>query len=378
MEKCNMYVGLDVHKNSISVSVAEEGRDGEVRFFGRIGNTRRAMCRLVERLSRDDRVLFFCYEAGPCGYGIYRQISGLGKDCVVVAPSLIPRKPGVRVKTDRRDSGMLAKAHRAGELTAIWVPDAEHEAMRDLVRARGAAVRDVRKARQRLSGFLLRQHRLYGRKSWTQAHRRWLAKLRFEHPAQQIVLQEYLDAVDTAETRRDRLTREIEELLPAWSMAPVVAAQQAMRGFAMITATTFIAEMGDLRRFDSPSQAMASVGLVPSEHSSGDKRRRGPITKTGNRRARTALIEAAWTYRFPARVSQPIQDRSQGLPKSVRDIAWKAQTRLSARYRRLIRRGKKPRGSRPPRSPASWSALPGPSPTRCRRANAPEPRLQAQ
>ncbi len=190
MEKYSMYVGLDVHKNSISVSVAEEGRDGEVRFFGHIGNTRRAMCRLVERLSRDERVLRFCYEAGPCGYGIYRQLNGLGKDCVVVAPSLIPRKPGVRVKTDRRDSGMLAKAHRAGELTAIWVPDAEHEAMRDLVRARGAAVRDVRKARQRLSGFLLRQHRLYGRKSWTQAHRRWLAKLRFEHPAQHIVLQE--------------------------------------------------------------------------------------------------------------------------------------------------------------------------------------------
>ena len=161
-------------------------------------------------------------------------------------------------------------------------------------------------------------------------------------------------------------------------MAPVVAAQGAMRGFAMITATTLIAEMGDLRRFDSPSQAMASVGLVPSEHSSGDKTRRGPITKTGNRRARTALLEAAWTYRFPARVSRPIQDRSQGLPKSVRDIAWKAQTRLSARYRRLTHRGKKPRGSRPPRSPASLSASPGPSPTRCRRANAPEPRLQAQ
>ncbi len=342
MEKSNMYVGLDVHKNSISVSVAEAGRDGEVRFFGRIGNTRRAMCRLVERLSRDERMLCFCYEAGPCGYGIYRQLSGLGKDCVVVAPSLIPRKPGMRVKTDRRDSGMLARAHRAGELSAIWVPDAEHEAMRDLVRARGAAVRDVRKARQRLSGFLLRQHRLYGRKSWSQAHRRWLAKLSFEHPAQQIVLQEYLDAVDTAETRRDRLTREIEELLPEWSMAPVVAAQGAMRGFAMITATTLIAEMGDLRRFDSPSQAMASVGLVPSEHSSGDKTRRGPITKTGNRRARTALLEAAWTYRFPARVSRAIQDRSEGLPKSVRDIAWKAQTRLSARYRRLILRGKKP------------------------------------
>ncbi len=301
MEKCNMYVGLDVHKNSISVSVAEEGRDGEVRFFGHIGNTRRAMCRLVERLSRDERVLRFCYQAGPCGYGIYRQLSGLGKDCVVVAPSLIPRKPGVRVKTDRRDSGMLAKAHRAGELTDIWVPDAEHEAMRDLVRARGAAVRDVRKARQRLSGFLLRQHRLYGRKSWTQTHRRWLAKLSFEHPAQQIVLQEYLDAVDTAETRRDRVgARDRGAAAGVVDGAGGGGMNQAMRGFAMITATTLIAEMGDLRRFDSPSQAMASVGLVPSEHSSGDKTRRGPITKTGNRRARTALLEAAWTTRFPA------------------------------------------------------------------------------
>ncbi len=342
MKKSIGFVGLDVHKTSISVAVAADGRAGEVRYVGTIGTTTAALDKLVARLTRDGRELRFCYEAGPCGYGVYRHLTARGEDCVVVAPSLIPRRPGDRVKTDRRDAEMLARAHRAGELVAVWVPDAEHEAMRDLVRAREAAVRDVRKARQRLSGFLLRHQRIYPGKAWTKAHRRWLATLGFDHPARQIAMQEYIDAIETAEARRERLMAEIEALLPEWSLAPVVAAVQAMRGMALITAVTLIAEVGDLRRFASPPQLMAYLGLVPSEDSTGGRVRRGAITKTGNGRARKALVEAAWTYRWPARVSRTLQDRLEGQPESVRRIAWSAQRRLCSRYRRLLRAGKKP------------------------------------
>jgi transposase len=258
----------------------------------------------------------------------------------VVAPSLIPRRPGERVKTDRRDALGLATLDRAGELTPVWVPDADHEAMRDLVRARAAAVRVLRRARQQLTGFLLRHGRVRSGKNWTLAHRRWLSTLRFEHPAQQIVLQDYIDVVEDAEARRDRLTGQIEELLPAWSMAPVVEALQAMRGIALIVAVTLVAEVGDLARFANPRQLMAYLGLVPSEHSSGDRVRRGAITKAGNGEARRVMIEAAWTYRMQARVSRTLLDRLQGLPKPVREIAWKAQVRLCARYRRLSASGK--------------------------------------
>ena len=342
MKKSIRFVGLDVHKDSISVALAEDGRGGEVRYIGTVGATRASLGKLVARLSGDEVELRICYEAGPCGYGVYRHMMSLGVDCMVVAPSLIPRKPGDRVKTNRRDAEMLAVAHRAGTLTAVWVPDGEHEAMRDLVRAREAAVRDVRKARQRLSGFLLRHERTYGRKAWTQAHRRWLARQAFDHPAQQITFQEYVDAVVASQARRDRLMAEIEALVPTWSMAPVVAAVQAMRGMGVITAVTLIAEVGDLRRFHSPPQLMAYLGLVPSEDSTGDHTRRGAITKTGNGRARRALIEAAWTYRWPARVSHVLHDRIAGQPEPVRRIAWDGQRRLCARYRRLISAGKKP------------------------------------
>jgi transposase len=236
---------------------------------------------------------------------------------------------------------MLAKLHRAGELTPIWIPDAAHEAMRDLVRARATAVRVLGKARQHLQGFLLRHERLYrGARAWTVAYRRWLTTVRFEHPAQQIVLQDYIHAVQDAEARRDRLTRQIEELLPSWSMAPVVAALQAMRGVALVSAATVVAEVGDFRRFANPRQLMAYLGLVPSEHSSGSTVRRGGITKAGNTIARRVLIEGAWTYRMSARVSRKLYDRIEPLSTAVRDIAWKAQVRLCARYRRLAAAGK--------------------------------------
>ncbi len=334
------YVGLDVHKEAIVVAVAEGGTRGEVREYGRIANTPAALDRLARKLGQEGVRLRFCYEAGPCGYGIQRQLSARGHDCVVVAPSLIPRRAGDRVKTDRRDAASLARLHRAGELTAVWIPDPGHEAMRDLVRARLDAVHALRRARQQLSGFLLRHGCDYGRPAWTKLHRRWLAGLKFEQAVHHLVLEDYVQAVDAAAARRDRLTAQIAAMLPEWTLAPVVTALQAMRGMAVVNAATLIAELGDLSRFANPRQLMAYLGLVPSEHSSGASVRRGSLTKAGNGAARRLLIEAAWCYRFPARVSRELLLRQEELPKAIREIAWKAQTRLCARYRRLTRTGK--------------------------------------
>jgi len=334
------YVGLDVHKEGIVVAVAEGGARGEVREYGRIANTPTALDRLASKFGHDGVRLRFCYEAGPCGYGIQRQLSARGHDCVVVAPSLIPRRAGDRIKTDRRDAASLARLHRAGELTPVWVPDPGHEAMRDLVRARLDAVHALRRARQQLSGFLLRQGCHYGRPAWTKLHRRWLAGLKFEQAVHHLVLEDYVQAVEAAEARRDRLTAQIAAMLPDWTLAPVVAALQALRGMALVNAATLVAELGDLSRFANPRQLMAYLGLVPSEHSSGAGVRRGGLTKAGNSAARRLLIEAAWCYRFPARLSRELLLRQEELPKAIREIAWKAQTRLCARYRRLTRTGK--------------------------------------
>ena len=266
----------------------------------------------------------------------------LGHECAVIAPSLIPKRPGERVKTNRRDALTLARLHRAGELTAIWVPDPGHEAVRELVRAREAAMADLREKRQHLQSFLLRHGRVFpGRQPWTRAHARWLSELAFEHPAQYLVLREYRQAIEDAEARLERLTQQVADVVSTWSMAPVVEAYQAMRGVALLTAVTFVAEIGDVRRFESPRQLMAYLGLVPCESSTGERVRRGSITKAGNPRVRRVLIEGAWTYRFPARMSRLLQERQEGLPQIVRAIAWKAQVRLCARYRRLMAAGKR-------------------------------------
>jgi transposase len=337
------YIGLDVHKASISVSVAEDGRDGPVRFIGEIPNTPADVEKLARRLAKDGHRLEFCYEAGPCGYGLYRQLTQLGHGCMVVAPSRIPRQPGERVKTDRRDAQKLAVLHRSGDLTRVWVPDEVHEAMRDLARARMDAMMQLMRARQQLLAFLLRHGRVYARgKHWTQRHRLWLAGQAFVQPAHQVVFQDYVEAARTAEERRDQLVERISALLPNWSMGPLVETLRGLRGMDTISAVTFVAGVGDLSRFDTPGQLMSYLGLVPSEHSSGTRTARGGITKTGNREARRMLIEAAWSYRYPARVAKDKSEIVDRLPKCARDIAWKAQTRLCARYRKLLAHGKKP------------------------------------
>src|SRR5258707_2851330 len=275
--------------------------------------------------------LRFCYEAGPCGYGIQRRLSTRGHECVVVAPSLIPKRAGDRVKTDRRAAASLAKLHRAGELTAVWVPDVGHEAMRDLVRARLDAVHSLRRERQQLSGFLLRQGCHYGRPAWTRLHRRWLAGLKFEQAVHHIVLEDYIAAVEAAEARRNQLTAQIEAMLPDWTLAPVVAALQTKRGMALVNAATLIAELGDLSRFANPRQLVAYLGLVPSKHSSGSSVKRGGITKAGNAAARRLLIEAAWSYRFPARLSRELLLRRESQPRLLPGMTPRGQQRVLER-----------------------------------------------
>lgn len=279
-ENSEAFVGLDTSKQKISVAVADTGRTGEVRFFGDIDSAPAMVEHMVKKLAKRHQKLRFCYEAGPTGYGLHRQITALGHECVVVAPSMIPRRPGERVKTNRRDAVSLAKLHRAGELTPVWVPDPAHEAVRELVRARETAVEGLRRARQHLQSFLLRHGRIYtGRTAWSKAHTRWLCEQRFDHPAQHIVLTEYRQAIEDAEARLERLTQQVTEIVTTWSMAPVIAAYQAVRGVAFLTAVTFAVEIGDVSRFDNPRQLMAYLGLVPSENSTGERVRRGSITK---------------------------------------------------------------------------------------------------
>lgn len=335
------FVAFDTSKLRNAVAIAEEGRTGELRFFGEIGNTAEATAKLVKKLGGKYGRLAFCYEAGPTGYGLYRQITDLGHECMVVAPSLIPKKPGERVKTNRRDALDLARLLRAGQLTAVWVPDSRHEAMRELTRARGAAVEDARMKGQQVSAFLLRLGRHHaGKKTWTKAHMNWLASQKFDHAEQRIALEEMLLAVHQARDRIARLDEAIRTAVPQWSLAEVVQALMAMRGIDLVTATAFLAEIGDLSRFRTPRQLMAYLGLVPSEKSTGDTVVRGAITKAGNRRARRLLIESAWSYRHPPRVGKDKQAKVAAAPRAVREIAWKAQHRLYARYRALTRKGK--------------------------------------
>ena len=339
MRHCTRYVGLDEAKDTIVVAVAESGVRGEVREYGSIANTPEALRKLVRRLGRP-RELSFAYEAGPTGYGTYRELQALGTSCIVVAPSKTPRRSGDRVKSDRRDAVNLARLHRAGELTAVWVPDEQTEAMRDLTRAREDAKYAQTRCRQRLNAFLLRHGRVFtGKSRWTKTHLEWVRRQSFEHASQQICLEEYLEAVEEASRRIGRLEVQVRELLPSWDRAPVVRALMANRGVSLVVGATTVAELGDLTRFTRAREAMGFVGLVPSLDASGLRHRTGPITKTGNAHVRRVLVEAAWAYRHPARRSVELQRRLQGQPPEVQEISWKGQLRLCGRYRRLRARG---------------------------------------
>jgi len=341
MKEYSTFIGMDVHKNSIDIAIAEDGRNGQVRHYGKIDGTLCALDKVVRKLVSKGNQLHFVYEAGPCGYQIYRHLTAQGFDCDVVAPSRIPKASGNQIKNDRRDALMLARLHRSGDLTPVYVPMAGDEAIRDLTRAREDAKSDEKRSKQRLLSFLLRSGIRYtGGSPWRIAHMRWLSDIKMSHRSQQIVLQEYIGTVNQCKERVQRLTEQIQQLLPNWQLFPVVQALQSMRGVSTIVAATTVAEIGDLKRFQTPSELMSYLGLVPAEHSSGPKIKRGSITKTGNGHVRRVLTEAAWSYRLPARISRALLKRQEDLPESVCDIAWKAQLRLCSRYRHLWNKGK--------------------------------------
>ena len=338
-----LFIGLDVHSDSIAVCLAPSDST-ELRPYGVIGGSHDDVLKLAKKLSaaHSGLPLQFCYEAGPHGYPLCRCLRAHGYHCIIVAPSKVPRKPGDRVKTDRRDAEQLARLYRAGELSAIYVPDPQDEAMRDLIRGRYQVSRQQHRARQQLKMFLLRHNIRYtGKTSWNAAHLRYLAQIKMPFPVQQILFQEMLNAVSEAASRLERLDQEIERAVPGWRWYPVVQALMSLRGMALLHAATTLAELGDLNRFSHPSQLMSYLGLVPCEDTTGEDRRQGGITKMGNGPARRALVEAAWSYRCPPRITPHLLKRQEGLPKTFTEISWKAQRRLHHRFVHLTRVGRK-------------------------------------
>lgn len=338
-----IFIGLDTHKESTEVAYVADDRTALCQHYGKIPTTKPALVKLARQFvsKYPEATLHFAYEAGPCGYWVYRLLTSLGHCCYVVAPSLIAKKPGDRVKTDKRDAMMLAVRLKQCDLTAIYVPEPEDEAIRDLSRSRETAMHDLNDARYQFKAFLLRNNIRYeGPANWSLKHLRWLTELVLPHPCQQIVLQEHLQIIIERQGRLERLDNELIHQVKSWRYYPVIKAMQAMRGVRLRVAVGVIAELGDLTRFDHPRKLMAYLGLVPSEHSSGDRRRKGAITKCGNGRARRLLVEGAHSYRYSANVSTDLQIRQEGLPKEIIDLSWKAQLRLCRRYARLMHRGK--------------------------------------
>ena len=343
MNNTLIFIGMDTHKETTEIAYSLDGRDEVSQHYGKIPTTKPALTKLARQLQSKypKATLHFVYEAGPCGYWVYRLLTSLGHCCYVVAPSLIPKKPGQRVKTDKRDALMLADRLKQNDLTPIYVPEPEDEAVRDMSRARDRSMHDLNDGRYQLKAFLLRNNIRYeGPSNWSLKHLRWLTELILPHPCQQIVLQEYLQTVMERQNRLERLDNELAHQVKSWRYYPVIKAIQALRGVRLRVAVGVISELGDLSRFDHPRKLMAYLGLVPSEHSSGDHKHRGGITKCGNIRARRLLVEGAHSYRYPANISTEMQKRQEGLPKEIVDQAWQAQLRLCRRYQRLMHRGK--------------------------------------
>ena len=335
------HIGLDVHADSVAVSIASA--DGELRDYGVIGGKFSDLDRIIPKLkSFPDVELRFVYEAGPTGFGLARHLRAKGFVCEIVCPSLIPQKASDRIKTNRRDARNLARLYRAGELTFIHIPEPADEAVRDVVRLRESAVRDQRRARQRLKGYLLRHAQRYtGKTKWGPAHLNYLSTIKFPLPAQQLVLESHIQHIQTLTDRLETLTKAVENQLPGWHWESLVRALMTFRGIGLINAITLVSEIGDFTRFDHAPGLMKFMGLVSSEHSTGDKRCQGAITKAGNSHCRRALIESSWHYRLPARVAPSLRLRQHGQPQAVLDLSWKAQQRLCARYRHLQRQHKK-------------------------------------
>jgi transposase len=337
-QRRSRYIGLDVHRATIAVALAEE--EGSPTGYGTIPNEPSSIRKLMVRLGGEDVQLRVAYEAGPTGYAVHRQLTKLGVECIVVAPSLIPVRPGDKIKTDRRDALKLARLLRSGDLTAVWVPDQEHEALRNLVRSRADGKVDELRAKHRLSKFLLRQgvQPPVGMRNWSERYFQWLRLLEFEHVADRVVFADYLAEVTAAGERVKRLEAALRQCAETSAQVELIRALQAFRGIGFLSAVTIVAEVGSIRRFRTAPQLMAYAGVVPSETSSGRKQHRGPITKSGNSLLRHVLGEAAHHARHPPRVSPTLQQRQSHLPREVIDLAWRAQVRLHLRYRHLVGR----------------------------------------
>ena len=340
--KKELDLRLDVHQEVIITAAAEAGRQGEVRVCGTLSNDLHAVEKWIGRLRQahgKEVILRACYEAGPCGFGLARRLRQLGVECEVVAPSLTPVRAGERIKTDRRDACKLARLLRAGELTAVYIPEPTDEAIRDLCRARTDAVDDRRRARHRLKGFLLRHgYRYQGKSNWSAAHERYLRELVLPHPAMKVILEEYLQGIGAAGERIARCEAAMRELLEQWRLAPAVRALMALKGFRTVAAMILVSELGEVHRFAHPRQVMAYLGLVPTEHTSSERRRQGHISKCGNSHVRWLLVECAQHYATPPKVSKELSRRQEAQSRQVRAISWKAQNRLHGRYSRLLAR----------------------------------------
>ncbi|MGH7969569.1 MAG: IS110 family transposase [Limisphaerales bacterium] len=341
MKAITLYLGLDVHKDSITIAVADPGPKGEIRIFGTITNDLQALEKALHRIRKahPGAILEIAYEAGPCGFVIARRLKQLKVPCLVAAPSLIPKQPGSPFKTDKRDARGLARLLRAGELTGVYVPEPTDEAIRDLCRARTDAVDDTRRCRFRLKAFLLRHgYRYQGKANWSQPHMRYLRELVLPHPAMKTILEEYLQGIDASRARVERIEASMLQLLDTWRLKPAVQGLMAFRGFQLVASMITVSELGDIHRFEHPRQLMTYLGLVPTESSSGPHQRLGGISRCGNGHQRWLLTECAEHYALPPKISKELSARQEGQPQAVRDLSWKAQNRLHLRFMKLLGR----------------------------------------